>query len=603
MTSTGVSPGPNSHTHARQQQGRSTISTTPHVSSSSRTPFSVGQAHTPLLRSLNARSPGVQDVRTPSPNYFGLAVESTNHSLSSVGGEHARGNWSPPTSHVRSTAAASPRVMPHDQNPEYEAFRKQSERHGFNSRSLSGFQMGMPPAVRQSSYTSSTPSGLKSPTSTALPASPMAPNLSFETTKHADNMQRSPKRLLSSPVPQIFDSPRRNSPAGFSDHEHREAPQAVQFLRQERDIRFSLPPTTGPLTPATLQNRADTLPAAIDDQVAGDGKSGSPALISPQQVAGIIQSGEALILDLRVSTQYARARIAGALNLCIPTTLLKRISYDTSKLAETFKMPEQREEFEQWRDCKHIIVYDFNSSKIKDATPCVKMLEKFVKEGFTGGAWIVRGGFTDMSMRFPNLVDDSVGGGAIMSDSTLPLGQGSTLPAVIGGCPMPITQNAANPFFSNIRQNTDLIGGVGQISLKRPASMSLQTEESLPKWLKLAAVPSDEGKSVAAKFLKIEKNEQKRMQNALSGNVSYGTPKPDVLKPVELAGIEKGQKNRYNNIWPFEHSRVKLQGVLPSGCDYFNANHIKADWSNKRYIATQGPIPATFNVSLALSTR
>ncbi|KAE9977277.1 hypothetical protein BLS_001533 [Venturia inaequalis] len=586
MTSTGVSPGLNPNTH------RTTISTTPHPSSSSRTPFSVGQSHAPLLRSLNARSPAVQDVRTPSPNYFGLAVEPANNSLSSAVGEHARGNWSPPTSNVRSTAAASPRVMPHDQNPEYEAFRKQSERHGFNSRSLSGFQMGVPPTVRQSSQTSSTPAGLISPTSTALPASPKASIPSF---KHADNTQRSPKRLLSSPVPHIFDSPRRNSPAGFTDREQREAPQAVQFLRQERDIRFSLPPTTGPRTAATLQNRADTLPAAMDDQVAGDGKNGSPALISPQQVADIIQSGEALILDLRVSTQYARARIAGALNLCIPTTLLKRISYDTSKLSETFKIPEQREQFEQWRDCKHIIVYDVNSSKIKDATPCVKMLEKFVKEGFNGGVWIVRGGFTDISMRFPNLVDDSVGGGAMMSDSTLSPGQGNTLPAVIGGCPMPITQNAANPFFSNIRQNTDLIGGVGQISLKRPASMNLQMEESLPKWLKTAAIASDEGKSVAAKFLKIEKNEQKRMQNALSGNVSYGTPKADALKPVQLAGIEKGQKNRYNNIWPFEHSRVKLQGVPMSGCDYFNANHVKADWSNKRYIATQGPIPATFN--------
>lgn len=601
MTSTGVSPGLNQHTHARQQQGRTTtISTTPHASSSSRTPFSVGQSHAPLLRSLNARSPGVQDIRTPSPNYFGLTVEAANSSHSSAVGEHARGNWSPLTSNVRSTAAASPRVMPHDQNPEYEAFRKQSERHGFNSRSLSGFQMGMPPTVRQSSHTTSTPSGLISPTSTALPVSPKAPVPSFfEATKYADSMQRSPKRLLSSPVPHVFDGPRRNSPAGFTEREQREAPQAVQFLPQERDVRFSLPPTTGSLSSAKLQNRADTLPATIDDQVAGDGKSGSPALISPQQAASIMQTGEALVLDLRVSTQYARARIAGALNLCIPTTLLKRISYDTSKLAETFKIPEQREEFEQWRDCKHIIVYDSNSSKIKDATPCVKMLEKFAKEGFTGGAWIVRGGFADLSMRFPNLVDDSIGGGTMMPLSP---GQGSTLPAVIGGCPMPITQNAANPFFSNIRQNTDLIGGVGQISLKRPASMSSHVEESLPKWLKIAAAPSDEGKYVAAKFLKIEKNEQKRMQNALTGNVSYGTPRPDALKPVQLAGIEKGQKNRYNNIWPFEHSRVKLQGVPSSGCDYFNANHIKADWSNKRYIATQGPIPATFNVSLTVST-
>jgi len=541
----------------------------------------------------------VQDVRTPSPNYFGLTVEVAKDCLSSAGGEHARGNWSPPTSNVRSAAAASPRVIPLDQNPEFEAFRRQSELHGFTSGRLSSFQMGMPPVARQSSYTSSSPAGLVSPTKTTGPPSPKTSVPPIET-KFADSKQRSPKRLLSSPAPHITDGPRRSSPAGFTDREELAAPQAIQFLQQEKDVRFSLPSTDTPTPPTPLQNRADTLPASLGDQVAGDGKSGSPVLISPQQVASIIQDGEALILDLRVSTQYARARIAGALNLCIPTTLLKRVSYNTSKLAETFKIPEQREQFEQWRYCQHIIVYDSNSSKIKDATSCVKMLEKFATVGFTGGSWIVRGGFADISMRFPNLVDNSAGG-AITPHSALSAGQGSTLPAVIGGCPMPVTENAANPFFGNIRQNMDLIGGVGQMSLKRPASMSLQMEETLPKWLKVAADPNDEGKGVAAKFLKIEKNEQKRMQHALSGNVSYGTPKPDAEKPVQLAGIEKGQKNRYNNIWPFEHSRVKLQGVPSSGCDYFNANHIKADWSNKRYIATQGPIPATFNVSFTFS--
>ena len=64
---------------------------------------------------------------------------------------------------------------------------------------------------------------------------------------------------------------------------------------------------------------------------------------------------------------------------------------------------------------------------------------------------------------------------------------------------------------------------------------------------------------------------------------------------VQIAGLEKGNKNRYNNIWPFEHSRVKLQGVPSHGCDYVNASHIKAAWSNKHYISTQAPIPGTFS--------
>ena len=88
------------------------------------------------------------------------------------------------------------------------------------------------------------------------------------------------------------------------------------------------------------------------------------------------------------------------------------------------------------------------------------------------------------------------------------------------------------------------------------------------------------------------------MEDALSGKVSFGgTPKkqtPD-NSGVQIAGIEKGTKNRYNNIWPFEHSRVKLQGVPTHSCDYVNASYVKAAWSNKQYISAQAPIPATFN--------
>jgi protein-tyrosine phosphatase len=164
---------------------------------------------------------------------------------------------------------------------------------------------------------------------------------------------------------------------------------------------------------------------------------------------------------------------------------------------------------------------------------------------------------------------------------------------------MPATQNAANPFFGNIRQNMDLIGGVGQLSIKHPAAMTKSLEEELPGWLKSSADQMDNGKRVADKFLNIEKREQKRMQEALSGNVVYGTPntRPDSAKCVQIAGIEKGSKNRYNSIWPYEHSRVKLEGVAQGGCDYVNANYIQTSRSNKRYIATQGPLPATFGVS------
>ncbi|KAB0797154.1 hypothetical protein PPYR_08148 [Photinus pyralis] len=69
---------------------------------------------------------------------------------------------------------------------------------------------------------------------------------------------------------------------------------------------------------------------------------------------------------------------------------------------------------------------------------------------------------------------------------------------------------------------------------------------------------------------------------------------------------ENRNKNRYKNILPFDHTRVKLKDADPAvaGTDYINANYIKwddtysgndlpNDPSGKMYIATQGCLPST----------
>ncbi|XP_054271842.1 tyrosine-protein phosphatase non-receptor type 11-like isoform X3 [Macrosteles quadrilineatus] len=62
---------------------------------------------------------------------------------------------------------------------------------------------------------------------------------------------------------------------------------------------------------------------------------------------------------------------------------------------------------------------------------------------------------------------------------------------------------------------------------------------------------------------------------------------------------ENRNKNRYKNILPFDHTRVKLRDVDPNtpGSDYINANYIKteedSEWPQRVYLATQGCLPAT----------
>ena len=162
---------------------------------------------------------------------------------------------------------------------------------------------------------------------------------------------------------------------------------------------------------------------------------------------------------------------------------------------------------------------------------------------------------------------------------------------------MPSTQTAANPFFGTIRQNMDLIDGVGQMPVKLPSALKDPSSTEIPTWLRKVSDENDKGKTVADRFLAIEKAEQQRMQKALSGNVTYGSP--TVLSPnnVQIAGIEKGTKNRYKDILPFDHSRVRLQSVSCGGCDYVNASHLKAEWTNRHYIASQAPVPTTFQVN------
>ena len=337
-----------------------------------------------------------------------------------------------------------------------------------------------------------------------------------------------------------------------------------------------------------IQSRSDTLPHAHQVE--------SPSMVNPKLVVELLQHpNDVLLLDLRVYQQYLASRIHGSLNLCIPTTLIKRPTFTAQRLAETFSNESDRQKFEQWKKCKYIVVYDSCSTQPKEAMIPFNVLKKFETEGWKGTGYVIKGGFLGFAKMEPKWMDK----GLVMSEKSAINPALSISPPskdilpVAGGCSMPSTQSSANPFFGNIRQNMDLLDGVGQMPVKKPKHISELSEQNLPSWLRRASKNSDEGKAVSDKFLSLEKSEQKRMQQALSGPVCYADD-AKTKDCVQVAGIEKGSKNRYNNIFPFDHTRVHLQNVSNGECDYVNANHVKAEYSNRHYIATQAPIPATF---------
>ncbi|KAH0551007.1 hypothetical protein GP486_007633 [Trichoglossum hirsutum] len=561
-----------------------------------RTPMSVGQAMPPPTSTPASRAPRLpQEVRSASPSYFGAIVDPTNDPVDASDVWHTKGNWSPPTSSIHSTAAPSPKVVPLDPNSQFEIFRQRSESNPFTLSHGGLPQLDANPSSPKPK--SSFGGRATSPPAFAEPhlhAHQQQRQLSAVSPMEIDSAYQSQREgSQPSESPSFFDLPRRQSPANLLAEEHCYKDQIKPLLLSDRFLRRSLPHNqlSAPSTAKTTVNssqRSYTLPASLEE---------TGVLITVQRLAELLarERDDLLLLDLRVSPQFTKSRIAGAINLCLPTTLMKRPSFNVQKLEASFQKEEEKQKFRKWKTSKYIVVYDVNSLSMNDAATPIHTLRKFTNEGWSGEAYILKGGFIAFSTAFPGVVDHAEREQHNIARSTLsidPLKPGDV--PVAGGCLMPPAKTAANPFFSNIRQNMDLIDGVGQMPLKRPQGMMTEDERDLPRWMRDAISQSDGGKTVSDRFLAIEVAEQRRMRDALTCDVSYGISKPAGRSQVQLAGVEKGAKNRYNNIWPYDHARVRLQSCAEGSCDYINASHVKAERSNKRYIATQGPLPTTF---------
>ncbi|EFX06625.1 protein tyrosine phosphatase [Grosmannia clavigera kw1407] len=607
FTMTAVRSAPpiaHSSPHANPYHGRGSISGAP-MSSPMMVVHNVGQPYPPKQSPCSSSlPPSVSTVQEgSSPCYFGLVVEQASDPRDSA--VAPRDNWSPPTSSVKSFGAAMQNpFMSLDANPAYDAFRVQVEANQMGRMFAFG-GVGTPQTstdVRTPPIMRSKP--LRSPNHKMTP--------SWETNVHGAKMARS----AASPVPsspmhvdaetRTIGTPSRNlepplDSSVFPNLPRYESPAQVESATETRSTlspvedrhpRLSL--TLGRSSLCTMRGgavaRADSAPIQVEE---------GPEMMDAAQLKSILETHEVekslplLLLDVRVSTYYAASRIRGALNLCIPTTLLKRATFNLQKLQQTFAQSEDQAKFAAWREARYLVVYDSSSVEKRDATSATNMLRKFTVEGYTGKAYVLRGGFAAFEAAFPQFIDRQL---SSMSSgcSTLSLGaagkKGMSIAPIIGGVMLPSSSISPAPFFSNIRQNMDLADGVGRLRVSLPAGLDPTT---LPLWLREATEVTDQGNRVSERFLRIELAEQSRMKNAYSVfNTSVGVPGGS--GKVQLSGIEKGIKNRYKDILPFEHARVRLHGRSEGTCDYINASHIRAGRSLKRYIASQGPLPATF---------
>ncbi|RDA84823.1 hypothetical protein CP532_3166 [Ophiocordyceps camponoti-leonardi (nom. inval.)] len=582
-----VAGGPVCHAVAHPPRTSKSTKPTPTTTTpqaSPRAPYSVGQNTPPVLSPARHH-----DARASSPNYFGLVVESSTDPRESSG--LGRDNWSPASSSIKSFAAALPKQqLPLEPNPEFEAFRRQADINWSMSFALSAAPNSKTATARARPPRLPTPASDAHPTNTSSVAPPVNTSRDRLTTKmdvdHDDEAAAQsstrpsivPTQITSMPVsdsPPIMDSPCRSPKAS-------RPPTAPA----RTDGRLSMavdPPAPMSSGAAEAGGRAITLPPKLD--------AGGPSMISDTRLKELMESidnDRLLLLDIRSLQSYAQSRIRGALNLCIPTTLLKRPNFNIEKLKQTFQGGSESTKFADWRRMSWIIVYDAHAWESREAVTAQNMIKKFTNEGFTGETAILRGGFNIFHKSFPWLIDDGSANPPPARGGRNGRGNAGLAP-VIGGVNLPASTGEVDPFFSNIRQNVDLADGVGQMEVTRPSGLD---SPLLPLWLREAASTSDRGRRVADKFLRIELDEQARMRSA------YAAFKPGAQgqgqSKFQLSGVEKGGKNRYKDILPFEHARVRLQDKTDGSCDYVNASHLGTSRSHKRYIASQGPLPATF---------
>jgi rhodanese-related sulfurtransferase len=104
--------------------------------------------------------------------------------------------------------------------------------------------------------------------------------------------------------------------------------------------------------------------------------------ITAKELEDLIATGSVLLIDIRAFSAYAKGRLADAINVCIPTVLLKRSSLSLTDISDSIVSRGDRGRFAGWKEAQGIVLYDADSLRVKDSHPLVTLAAKFVEAGF-----------------------------------------------------------------------------------------------------------------------------------------------------------------------------------------------------------------------------
>ncbi|KAF9912639.1 hypothetical protein EC991_010065 [Linnemannia zychae] len=391
-------------------------------------------------------------------------------------------------------------------------------------------------------------------------------------------------------------------------------------------------------TPTLLpsSNATDPTAAELDlKEVSGD----TVSHLVKQTLSSFGNKYTVLLLDMRPAASHSVLSIKTAVGVNVPNMLLKRPMYSLSMVKEHLTTDQEVETFSNWRRFANIILFDATGATPVKGTPLFCIAQKFRKEGYSARIGYVQGGFNTFAYDHADMCssDNNSDGNSISSSNnsgTPPLSinnhartsPGSSPPRSssgpsnnnstsvprsrlhLGSLPSMITKPVlgdtvaqtpmienpnVNPLFESVRQAMGLDTNITEeIPVRLPSGFSVDMiREHLPRWL-LNAVDEPVAKSRLAKyFQKVEIIEKKRLALLMCPQAMRSGKESDYSIG---SGIEKGLKNRYNNVWPFDHTRVKIKELEQGGDDYINASLLTPPFGRRSYIATQAPLPTTF---------
>lgn len=355
-----------------------------------------------------------------------------------------------------------------------------------------------------------------------------------------------------------------------------------------------------------------------------------------------------IIIDTRSYNNYQQFHLRRAVNICIPTTLLKRSLMTLQLLFNLVSFPAPLKQLLEERmattdpkpgDNVKLLFYDSRSNEQSISFNTFHTISKFMAFGRYFDIYLLNGGFqtatrllgVDVGDASPERDDYTYLVPPIFSpasDSGLESnGALSHSDPGLSGFVLPLATNSKVKFVSLLKKqqvetktnSTDLSNYHHRFRYPPGtfAATIASTLPNMPPWLSTIVANRDDNdviNDLNHRFLRIEQLEVMRLQLLVerAKSLYHQRSRLPVCTPLGLCpdcdptkyempkGIEYGHKNRYKNIWPYEHLRVRL------GCnsclevdDYINANYIDVKKvvpkAQCRYIATQNPMPQTVN--------